>query len=261
MSADKPAQLIQCPGCGRMVSGAYCSYCGEYLVVDSEEKKKPFLSFAKHFLNLDNIGHYLKLYFTILRKPVINTIRVNKEIHFETAVKFIEYSVVLFSLFAVTKSAITPVLERGGHSIFGKWEEKITELLDSILIVISYLIVLKLFYRWASKRFGERDKREYIKLYCLYAGFYLPIFGLAILFLGNPYTVSTDGTKLLLAIKLITWFLLNIAILFQGFYIWGDFWRAPGNKVVALLMFAGLTSFVIFFVAKVIIYMMLNIDL
>ena len=260
MSADQPQALIQCPGCGKMVSGQYCSYCGTYLLEDPGEKKHPFLSFVTHFLNIENISHYLKLYFTILRSPVANTIRINKEIFFETSVKFMEYSVTIYTLFAVTKSFLAPAIPSMENSILGKWGGKIDELVNSLFIVASYLIILKLFYRWSSKRFGPRDKRDFIKLYCLYAGFYLPIYGVAFLIFGSPLAWEEHATVSLTIVKVVTYFFLNIAVLIHGFRVWGEFWHAPGNKVISLLMFAGLTSFVIFFVAKIVIYASLDID-
>jgi hypothetical protein len=253
MSENSPTVVIPCPRCGKMGSGNYCSYCGADLHQQPEKERDPFFSFATNFLNIDNIGQYLKILITILRNPRTNTIEMYKKIPFEAAVKFMEYSVAFYTLCTASNFTFRVFSERIAHD--KRWVELVSEITYLLFIVGGYLITLKLFYRFASKRYGAKNKQEYVKLYCVYAGFLIPFIGIIYFFTGIPINdhISVAG--------FIVNFVFGVASMVYSYYIWQYFWGGPGNKVFALLSFAGVISFASLFILRVIIFASLDIDL
>ncbi|HYK56678.1 MAG TPA: hypothetical protein VEV15_09375, partial [Flavisolibacter sp.] len=53
----------------------------------------------------------------------------------------------------------------------------------------------------------------------------------------------------------------GILVLTYGTYIWQYFWKAPGNKIVGLLMMAGGIAFISSLVFLAILFGILNIDI
>ncbi|MEI9946587.1 MAG: zinc ribbon domain-containing protein [Chitinophagaceae bacterium] len=258
-SPPQPPALVMCPKCHQLSPGNFCSHCGTSLKEDAESIKDPFLSFATSFLNIDNFRHYLKIFFTIFPRPAANTIKLHKVIAFESAMKFMEYSVALYTLLSASKIVFITLGNRISEQAL--WKDVLVEIMYLLYAVGCYLITLKLFYYFASRKYGKKDKREYIKMYCLFAGFLLPIMGIIYYAVGDFISPQAlHGSAGFLVVKFALSMALGISSLVYGFFCWKYFWNAPDQKVVALLLWAGLISFVSGFILLVIIFWSLNLD-
>jgi hypothetical protein len=257
---EQPTIVVPCPRCGQMGSGNFCNYCGANMHVAAEKDTNPFFAFASGFFNLKNIKRYLQLYFRMLAAPVGNTIKAHKVISFENALKFLQLSVAIYTLLTAGKILYAKVIENMTKEPL--WNEVLTEVFYLIAIVCGYLILLKFFYMFASRRWGKKDKHDYVKMYCLFAGFVLPLQGI-FFFLTDKFLTSensreftsTDIIKIFLSIGFST------AALLYASYIWQYFWNAPGNKVVSQLLWAALLSFIICYVPLVFLLIAFDIKL
>ncbi len=257
---EQPTIVVPCPRCGQMGSGNFCNHCGANMRVATEKDTDPFFAFASGFFNLKNFQRYLQLYFRMLSSPVANTIKAYKVISFENALKFLQLSVAFYTLLTAGKVLYTRVIEKVTKEPL--WREVFSEAFYLIAIVGGYLILLKFFYMFASKRWGKQDKHDYVKMYCLFAGFVLPLQGIFFYLTGkflispNPRAVSSlDIIRIILNIG------FSASVLIYASFIWQYFWKAPGNKVVSMLLWAALLSFIICFVAIILVFSSLNIDL
>jgi hypothetical protein len=220
--------FLTCPSCGHTGPGKYCSYCGR----PYHEEGDPYKIFAKSLFNLDGILRYLKLYGFILKKPVANTISTFQKLRLEDAVKFMEYSLGIAVVFSGTGALFKNVLEKtsASKSIF---EDLIVQLLVVAYLVVSYFFIMKLFYRYASKKYGQRNKTEYIKMYCMFAGFTLPVFVFFYQILGGMLFYN------IYILRLLATMTSSVLILLYGAYIWQYFWDTKDNRLIFYLMKAG----------------------
>jgi hypothetical protein len=250
--SEAPTVVVPCPACGRMGSGNYCSSCG----ADLRKPVKaidPYLEFADGLINFRNIWHYLKLLTRIIPHPIVNTIRLYNELSFGDAIKFMEYSVTFYIFCNASTVAFRAITNRYlGNNLLG---EIFSQALFLIYVGLSYYILLRLFYRFASKRYGSRNKKDYIKMYCLFAGFLLPLTALLNYVTGSVFSLNLSLFSAILSIT------AGILTMVYGYYVWGYFWKAPGPKVFSLLLVAFLISFVISSTTYLLIHAILNIDL
>jgi hypothetical protein len=257
--SENPLLVVPCPGCGRMSAGNFCTHCGANLRQSPQKDKDPFIAFATGFLNLKNIWRYFRLYFKILSSPVVNTIKIYNEISFESSIKFMEVSVAFYTMVTASKLVFITL---GEHLLKQTlWKEIFSEILYLVFVAGGYFITLKLFYRFASKRWGKKNKHDYVKMYCLFAGFLLPLSGILYYISGGPVaTLSANPSVVFFIVRVILNLALAIGSLFYSFHIWQYFWGGPGNRVLAMLLLAGLVSLVTGFAVLVIIFASLNID-
>lgn len=258
--AENPTIVVPCPRCGQMGSGNFCDRCGADMHSTAEKDNDPFVSFASGFFELKNYQRYLQLYRRLLLHPVDNTIKAYNVISFDNAGKFLKLSVAFFTLVTAGKSIYTAIV-KGIDTKHPLWKEIFPEVFYLIAVVGSYLILLKFFYLFASRKWGKKDKHDYIKMYCLFAGFVLPLTAIFYLLAGNPLMASETGMSgspnvftVLLNI------IFNTAVLVYAYYIWEYFWKGPGLKVISMLLWAALISFLIFFIVTVIVFASLDID-
>ena len=251
--SENPTVVVPCPRCGQMGSGNFCNYCGADLHQSPEKNKDPFIAFASGFLNLKNFRRYFQLYFRLLAAPVANTINAYNVISFENSMKFMQMSVAFHTLVTVGKITFTTLGERVAKDKV--WQDILAEVSYLIFTVGGYLILLKFFYLLASRRWGKKDKQDYVKMYCLFAGFLLPLTGIFYYLLGRLFASTVSVFSVVLNIGLGT------ATLLYAFYIWQYFWKAPGNKVVAVLLTAALITFLILFPILSIVLWKLDINL
>lgn len=255
-----PPLLVMCPKCKNFSSGNYCYHCGAPLH-EEDSGHDPFVSFATSFLNIGNIRNWLTMFFTILPKPAANTIRLYKEVRFESALKFMEFSFGFYTLLTAGKITFIALGERISKQPM--WKDIFSEIIFLLFAIAGYMITLKLFYWFASKRYGHKNKRDYIKMYCLSAGFLLPAMAIAYYITGGLILNSIDFELpiMLLVFKAIILMALGISSLIYGTICWKYFWNAPNQKVFALLLWGGLLSFIICFIVLVAIFWSLDIDL
>jgi len=258
--SENPTVVVPCPRCGQMGSGNFCNHCGANMHAAPEKDTDPFFEFASGFFSLKNIQRYLQLYFRMLTAPVGNTIKAYKVISFENALKFLQLSVAFYTLLTAGKVFYSRVIEKVTKEPL--WREVFTETFYLIAIVGGYLILLKFFYMFASKRWGKKDTHDYVKMYCLFAGFALPLQGI-FFYLTAKFLTSSNPRELNArdVIRIILNIGFSTSVLLYASYIWQYFWNAPANKVVSMLLWAALLSFVICFVAIVLVFMIFNIDL
>jgi hypothetical protein len=242
--AENPTIVVPCPRCGQMGSGNFCDRCGADMHSSAEKSNDPYLSFASGFFELKNYQRYIQLYRRLLLHPVANTIKAYEVISFDNAGKFLKLSVAFYTLVTA------------GKIIYGKiagkivkehlWQEILSEVFYLIIIVGGYLILMKFFYLFASRKWGKKDKHDFVKMYCLFAGFLLPLLGLFYLLAGSPHKYSYTYQSIPPnAIKIVLSIVFNTAALLYGYYIWEYFWKAPGLKVLSMLLWAALISFLI----------------
>jgi hypothetical protein len=258
--SENPTVVVPCPRCGQMGSGNFCNHCGADLRSYPERDKDPFAAFASGFLNLKNFQRYLQLYFRLLSAPVANTIKAYDVISFENAVKFLQMSVAFYTL--VTASNIL-FITLGEHLIKQRlWKEIFAEAFYLIVVVGGYLILLNFFYLFASRRWGKKDKHDYVKMYCLFAGFVLPLTAIVYYLSGGPFvSMSTGKISFFVVLRVLLNIGLSTATLLYAYYVWQYFWKAPGLKVVSMLLWAALISFIICFAAIIVVFSSLDIDL
>ena len=258
--SENPTVVVPCPRCGQMGSGNFCNHCGANMHAANEKDTDPFIAFASGFFNIKNTKRYLQLYFRMLSSPVANTIKAYQVISFDNALKFLQLSVAFYTLLTAGKVLYTTLSEKVMTPRL--WNEVFAETFYLIAVVGGYLILLKFFYMFASKRWGKKDKHDYVKMYCLFAGFLLPLNGL-LLYFNFELFETTRFAKTTFFIVLT--FLLNLvfgtALLLYGHSVWQYFWKGPGLKVLQMLLLATLISYTICFTAIVIVFASLKIDL
>ena len=258
--SENPTVVVPCPRCGQMGSGNFCNYCGADLHQIPEKNKDPFIAFASGFFNLKNLRRYFQLYFRLLAAPVANTIKTYNVISFDNSMKFLQISVAFYTLVTASKITFITLSERTVKQAL--WREVLAEVFYLIFMVGGYLILLKFFYLFASKRWGKKDKHDYVKMYCLFAGFLLPLTGILYYLSGGPFvTPAPPGkTGFFDVFRVILGIGFSTAALLYGQYIWEYFWKAPGLKVVQMLLWAALISFIICFTTIAVVFASLRID-
>jgi hypothetical protein len=252
--AENPTIVVPCPRCGQMGSGNFCDRCGADMHSSAEKDNDPFVSFASGFFELKNYQRYLQLYRRLLLHPVDNTIKAYNVISFDNAGKFLKLSVAFYTLVTASKSLYTAIARAIDTQHF-VWEEIFAEVFYLIAIIAGYLILMKFFYLFASRKFGKKDKHDFVKMYCLFAGFLLPLTGLLYLLIGNPLMAPATGMSgSPSAFKVILGIIFNTVVLLYAYYIWEYFWKGPGFKVVSMLLWAALISFLICYIVTLIVY-------
>jgi hypothetical protein len=141
------------------------------------------------------------------------------------------------------------------------WKELFAEILYLVFTVGVYFITLKLFYRFAAKRWGKKNKHDYVRMYCLFSGFLLPLSGILYYISGAPVIwLTADPSVFFIIFRVLLNLAMAIGSLVYGYHIWQYFWGGPGNKVLAMLLLAGGISLVAGFTVIIIVFASLNID-
>lgn len=242
--AENPTIVVPCPRCGQMGSGNFCDRCGADMHSSAEKDNDPFVSFASGFFELKNYQRYLQLYRRLLLHPVDNTIKAYNVISFDNAGKFLKLSVAFYTLVTAGKVIYNKIVDNIVNDHL--WQEILSEVIYLVIIAGGYLILMKFFYLFSSQKWGKKDKHDFVKMYCLFAGFILPLLGLFLLLTDSPnkysYTFQPSSPNVL---GIVLGIILNTAFLLYGYYIWEYFWKAPGLKVLSMLLWAALISFLI----------------
>jgi hypothetical protein len=201
--------------------------------VPSPEDEHPYREFADAFLDISGFKRFVKTWLEILRAPTDNTFAAFERFSVQDAVRFFQYAIGVF----IVLTAAGRVLQGLGDLVAG--------FVNSLLIVGGYLIVLRLYYRLASRRFGELSQSHsaYVRMYCIFAGFTLPFFTVAMWLMQRG-----DGDAWL-CVSVVAAVAASAVTLGYGLLIWGRFWNAPANQALALLMVAGLVGFLAVWVA------------
>jgi hypothetical protein len=206
-------QLIECPSCGTLDSGTYCSACGNGLSASAGG----WLSFYDTFLKVQERKRYAATFGRILRSPTKNTLALAAEGNSRQAFKFLEISALIYTLAALSTLLSGSLLQ---------------ELAMPVFLVITWSISLGLLYAMARRKSSQqRSSREFLVVNSYYMGYTLPIYS-AIFLLQNARPVL--GGLLLLATIVPLWiYMLRVH---------KAFWQLRGRTILLYLLVSSFTG-------------------
>lgn len=128
----------------------------------------------------NDIMHFGKVFFFILRKPFRHTIQIYKTIEAEDSFKFFVQSFIIFTIITSLFTAF-----RGN------------DILKSILLMLNQLFFLTLstllyYFLFSKMSETKRSFNEFLTLYSLYMGFILPFFAIGSLLNWQVVLMITD---------------------------------------------------------------------
>jgi hypothetical protein len=206
-------QLIECPSCGTLDSGTYCSACGNRLAASADG----WLSFYDTFLKVNERRRYAATFGRILRSPTKNTLALSAEGDSRQAFKFLEISAVIYTLAALSTLLSGSLLQEVAMPVF---------------LVITWSISLGLFYAMARRKSPQpRSSREFLVVNSYFMGYTLPIYS-AIFVLQNASLVL--GGLLFLATIVPLWiYMLRVH---------KAFWQLRGRTILFYLFVSSFTG-------------------
>jgi hypothetical protein len=205
--------LINCPSCGTLDSGTYCSACGNQLSASAGG----WLSFYDTFLKVGERKRYAATLGRILRSPTKNTLALSAEGNSRQAFKFLEISAVIYTLAALSTLISGSLMQ---------------ELAMPVFLVITWSISLGLFYAMARRKSPlPRSSREFLVVNSYFMGYTLPIYS-AIFLLQNASPVL--GGLLLLATTVPLWI--------YTVRVHKAFWQLRGRTILLYLFVSSFTG-------------------
>ena len=208
---------VQCPNCGAVDAGIYCSTCGAPL---QEASRHAYREFLDTFLKLGDLKQYLIQYGNLLRSPVRNTLDAFEKGHLQGALRFAEWSLALYALLVVSNVVVLQT------------QEWLAALLLTLMTVIGWSVGLWAHYLLLRKKARiERSFRAYLTLSCLYIGFVIP-----------PLSIATWMQSFWPMVGLLLLLALLVLVIVYAVQVWTQFWALPGNTVLGYFAVSGLAG-------------------
>lgn len=179
----------------------------------------------------DELKQFLRIYLSILRRPIKNTIELHKQIPAADAFKFFVQSFVFFTLIVSLFTVF-----RGNDVLKG-----ILLMLNQIVFLTLATALYYLFFRWFSGK--KKNFTEFLSLYTLYMGFIMPFFAFGsylnwnvILMVFDPaYRISPPSPLKAISLLLSDFLFIGFAVYYST-KIHRYFWGVSTGIVVIVLV-------------------------
>lgn len=206
---------MPCPRCGAEADGRFCTRCGERL--DEGHRESAILTLLNTLVRLDSWRSFFRIYWKILRRPVVNTVELFEEGDFQAIRGYFEIA----TIFVILSFSTTFV--RGG----GNLAQEVVLPLYLIVTAAGFPVIFRWFGRRASR--VPRTDHEILSMYFLQTGFGGPLGALIYLlqWYVSPFFVFSFVPLGIFGLIYIT-------------KIWTYFWRIGAGRVMFYQMMASI---------------------